>query len=488
MPALLGIDTLVHAEVQAHTLLGLRRFGAADQERFAAASGDRNPLHLDPVAARRTQAGERVVHGMHAVLWALETLAEAGFLEPSLAALRVRFRKFMPLDRDLGLRLVDRDGPVLHAAVVTEGATTIAIQLERGAPLSTGGSLSVQEIAMPDSPFAWSLEELPGRSGLIPIRTVPALPAAFPRLATLIGRGRLATLARLSALVGMVCPGLYSIFNELDIRITEDTGGRALTFHVDEVDERFRLARMHVGGGGIEGTVTATVRHPPVLQPTLGDLRSRVRPGEFEAVAAFVIGGSRGLGAVTARLIAAGGGRVILTYAQGAQDAREVASEFEPAACQVVHYDARAPAAQQLAGLKWPVNQLYYFATPPIFRQRRRHYAGDLFDEFCEIYLDGFADICATLDAQAEAGLTAFYPSSVAVSDRPAGMTEYAMAKAAGEVLCADLARTLRGLRVVVNRLPRVLTDQTAAGAATGADPVAVMLPILRNMRARCED
>jgi NAD(P)-dependent dehydrogenase (short-subunit alcohol dehydrogenase family) len=476
------------AEARSSALLGLHRFGAVDQERFAAISGDRNPLHLDPVVARRTQAGERVVHGMHAVLWALEALARAGFLAARPAALRVRFRKFMPLDRDVGLRVMRRNGPVLHAAVVAEGVTTVGIQVDYGVPFSTGAPLFAQEIPVPDSPLAWSLEELPGRSGLIPVRPTPALGAAFPRLAILIGPSRLAALTRLSALVGMVCPGLYSIFNEMDIRITEDTGSQVLTFHVDEVDERFRLARMHVLGSGIEGAVTATVRHPPIDQPTLGDLRSRVQPLEFGEAAALVIGGSRGLGAVTARLIAAGGGRVILTYAQGAQDAREVASEFDPAACQVLHYDAREPAAQQISGLKWRVNQLYYFATPPIFRQKRPHYAGDLFDEFCKIYLDGFADVCTTLAAQTGAELTAFYPSSVAVTDRPTGITEYAMAKAAGEVLCKDLARTVRGLRIVINRLPRILTDQTATGAATGADPVAVMLPILRNMRTRCED
>ena len=36
-----------------------------------------------------------------------------------------------------------------------------------------------------------------------------------------------------------------------------------------------------------------------------------------------------------------------------------------------------------------------------------------------------------------------FYPSTVFVQDRPQEMTEYAMSKAAGEILCADIARYL---------------------------------------------
>ena len=51
-----------------------RDFVAADQEHFAAVCGDRNPIHMDPVAARRTLVGFPVVHGVHALLWSLDSL------------------------------------------------------------------------------------------------------------------------------------------------------------------------------------------------------------------------------------------------------------------------------------------------------------------------------------------------------------------------------------------------------------------------------
>ena len=60
-----------------------RRFGMADQLSFAALSGDYNPMHVDALAARRTQAGAPVVHGMHAVLWALDALAGAELIGPA---------------------------------------------------------------------------------------------------------------------------------------------------------------------------------------------------------------------------------------------------------------------------------------------------------------------------------------------------------------------------------------------------------------------
>ena len=51
-------------------VLGSRRFAMEDVESFAELSGDFNPLHVDPVAARRALYGEVVVHGVHSLLWA----------------------------------------------------------------------------------------------------------------------------------------------------------------------------------------------------------------------------------------------------------------------------------------------------------------------------------------------------------------------------------------------------------------------------------
>jgi acyl dehydratase len=55
-------------------MIGAREFTYHDQEWFAAVSGDRNPMHVDAVEARRTIAHFPVVHGIHTLLWALDTL------------------------------------------------------------------------------------------------------------------------------------------------------------------------------------------------------------------------------------------------------------------------------------------------------------------------------------------------------------------------------------------------------------------------------
>src|SRR5206468_265033 len=48
------------------------RFTPADQQAFARLSGDFNPIHLDPVAARLVAAGAPIVHGVNLLLRALD--------------------------------------------------------------------------------------------------------------------------------------------------------------------------------------------------------------------------------------------------------------------------------------------------------------------------------------------------------------------------------------------------------------------------------
>jgi hypothetical protein len=83
--------------------------------------------------------------------------------------------------------------------------------------------------------------------------------------------------------------------------------------------------------------------------------------------------------------------------------------------------------------------------------------------------------------------LDVFYPSTTALeADGVRELTEYAAAKAAGETLCRTLSASTPGLRILVRRLPRVATDQTATILpAPALDPVEALLPVIREMHRR---
>jgi NAD(P)-dependent dehydrogenase (short-subunit alcohol dehydrogenase family) len=290
--------------------------------------------------------------------------------------------------------------------------------------------------------------------------------------------------------VGMICPGLHSLFAAFAVELVDGPRDQdGIGFRVSATDERFRMIKMNVAGSGISGSVQAFLRWPPIEQASLREIVKIVAPTEFVGGTALIIGGSRGLGALTAKIIAAGGGKVVVTYATGRTEAEQLAQEIRNNiahdACRVIPYDARQDAANQLGNLNADVSHLYYFATTPIARQKEALFVADLLDEFVEVYVKGFYDCCRFLGGHGSQVLTVFYPSSVFVENTPAAMTEYSMAKMAGEVLCASMNRSNASVRVIVSRLPRLLTDQTATvlPVETG-DPLEVMLPIIRRVQS----
>lgn len=474
---------------------GRRVFTLDDQEAFAAFSGDRNPMHVDPVAARRTQAGSCALHGVHAFLWALEALAAAGFPLRRLVAARVDFARFIALDRQVELALRS-DGEDLLAtgrltAELLQGDRRVVwLELRFAEPQPALAEADhFPRMTLPDAPAEPTPVGLQQAEGAFDPAPAAARMAArlFPCLTATLGLGRTVSLGLVSALVGMVVPGLYSILStiRLDFGACDEAPGW-LEYRVALSDLRFRMATIAVSGPGLSGSVGVFMRFPPVPAPTLEQAEARLSGREFADRQALVVGGSRGLGACAAKLIAAGGGSVALTYLSGLSEAEaicaEIADRYGPDRCAIVRYDCAADPARQLDTVPGSFTHVYYFATGPIADPSDGRFDRVRFDGFVDIYVAGFERLARTLvERQPETPLHMLYPSSAFVEMRPRSMTEYAMAKAAGEILCVDLARRHRSLTISTPRLPRVLTDQTATvPPVPSEDPVAVLLPILR--------
>ena len=119
----------------------------------------------------------------------------------------------------------------------------------------------------------------------------------FPYASSAIGSYRVAAIALLSRLVGMICPGLHSLFGGFAAELVDNSWDRdRIRFQVSATDERFRMVRMNISGMGIVGSVQAFVRWPPIAQAPLREIMTIVSPSEFAGSTALIIGGSRGLG------------------------------------------------------------------------------------------------------------------------------------------------------------------------------------------------
>lgn len=312
--------------------------------------------------------------------------------------------------------------------------------------------------------------------------------ARFPRLHQRIGAARVTGLMALSYFVGMVCPGLNSIFASVSLKFDAGAGdaGR-VTFSVDRYDDRFHL--FHVGLGGVfNGRLTAFQRPPPQSQPGIDEIATQIARDEFGGSRALVIGASRGLGETVAKMLAAGGADVTLTYAQGRDDAERVSAEINAR-----HADKSRTRRLDIAAPEWGAvpfaefDAIFIFATPRIGRKKAGLYASALLGEFIAAYADVLYELCLHIENLAlPQRIRVYAPSTVFIAERPEGFVEYAMAKAAMEVLIDEINRTFKRVSVLVTRLPRLSTDQTSSllKVSTG-DTIDALLPVVRAMTTR---
>lgn len=471
-----------------------REFDAASQARFAQLSCDYNPIHMDAVAARRTQAGGPIVHGIHSLLWLLEAIASSEIRPQRAASLKVQFRRPIYVGDVGSVEILQVTPETVRARIVIEGTETVVASIRFGQRRGITPPLADERTiptTPPASPHDLRFNEMGNCRGCLSFTSTTAqTEAMFPSATNCFGARQMTALVCSSCLVGMVVPGLHSLLVGLDVSFSDDvsTPADALQFAVTSAEPRFRLVRIGVRGGGLYGSVETVSRLPPVTQPSMTRARTLVAKDEFCGCTALIIGGSRGLGELTAKLIAAGGGRVVITYATGKHDAEAVSEEIKKAGaeCKTVPYDVREGATQQLAALGEQVPaHVYYFATPAIFRRKAGPFDLRRFAEFNSFYVASFLELVQACLHQRPDGISVFYPSSLSIDTRPADMTEYTMSKAAAEILCADMQLYLPGARVLTRRLPRLPTDQTASVAQVEtADPIQVMLPIVREMQS----
>jgi NADP-dependent 3-hydroxy acid dehydrogenase YdfG len=475
---------------------------AAQSLAFARLSGDFNPLHVDPVAARRLQFGGTVCHGVHLVLKSLDQAVAAGLVDLlRVQGVQVVFQSPALTGQWVDLVLTDQ-GSRWRMQGLREGRVLFSVLLPMGdaEPLVPAPAASaVEPGAMPmDRSFEVALAGPaagapgPALAGTLPTGMDAALFAdLFPALAAAAKAPLLAAeLLATTRVVGMECPGLHSVYCELKLaRAPSTDGGTGLHWAVNKADARFRKVRIGVQGQAWAGTLDAIFRDAPVLQASLADMAQHVGAQRFAGQRALVVGGSRGLGEVVVKLLLAGGAEVTLTYASGQAEAQAIQGQAQAAGrtCHTLQLDVtRLPDTAGLATLAaGRFTHLYYFATPAIAKGQPQQWSEALFERFQQFYVRGFMQLGLSLVATQAAGavpLRVLVPSSVFIDQPVRGFAEYGAAKAAGEAAAAHLALTGKA-RVLMPRLPRLRTDQNSDPADPDVqDPVPVMLQVLHDL------
>jgi hypothetical protein len=445
------------------SIIAKRSFTSDDIIWFAAASGDWNPVHVNSVHARRLLTGKQVVHGMFTLLWALEEYcSKSGEPMQSIAA---NFLQPVGVGDPLLLLKEEVELDCVRLVIRCKGDDVLTVLL------TTGGKHTDARPIL-DRPSRVSSEnntfsELKHSAGNITVIALQEdLIHEFSHAEQVMGSMPIASLLTLSRLVGMKCPGLHSLYTGLDININHSKNASEIDWSVIRHSVSHAPLRLSIDGGCIAGHLDAFVRPAPVSQVDIEKIAEDVKPTIFNKQVALVVGGSRGLGELTAKIVAAGGGHSVITYHQGNDDAERVKEEIIGwgGQCSVIQLDAEHPEAaiKNLNNMSLIPTHVYYFASPRIAMNKGDDFNLDLWRMFSSIFVEGFARVINCVKETYGTNLAAFYPSTVYIDEQLQEFSEYISAKTAGEKLCAHMTKHINGLQVLVKRLPRMPTDQTA--------------------------
>ncbi|MGB3223709.1 MAG: SDR family NAD(P)-dependent oxidoreductase [Desulforhopalus sp.] len=466
-----------------------RIFNSIDQQLFAELSADYNPLHMDNVAARRLLFGKQVVHGVHTLCWSIDCFLSEKDADVELITLKVNFLKSVGLDESITLDIND-DKPG-HAVIIARNESVSVMKVGISYVNRTkNSSLSKFEDALPGTEKCRIIHtsNVTDQKGSLKLYLHGlSFKRLFPHLYAKGNHFQFAWIIATTRLIGMHCPGLHSIYSELDTTFSHDLDcakNGEIVYTVKSFDQRFNLALLDLKGCGARGTIRAFIRPAPISQISAALSKSHVEKGLFKDQKALIIGGSRGLGEVTVKLLAAGGADIVFTYHQGAEDATQIVDEIRQAggSAEAILYDVCQNPKSLLANLpaNWQPSHLYYYATPFIFGGKKGVFNSSLFEKFCRFYVTGFSDVVTMLNNGNLKKI--LYPSTVALDEKPSDMCEYVLSKSAGEILCSYIEKNC-GISIFRPRIPRMSTDQTANLFSIRSEaPVPVLLEYLKTM------
>ena len=437
--------------------IGGRDFSLSDQLDFSDLSGDINPIHIDPLEARKTIAGECVVHGVNGVLWALECLLnrhgsipknlKIDFLKPIYIGIQVicfwsELEKTIKIvsEKDDVLVLIRYDDFINGSSHLENFPLPTLVELQ------SPKTISFNNLDL----GAKYKSEYGGQS--VRVRTL------YGQLSQYLGANTVYEVSVLSNIVGMQTPGLHSLFSKLEISFVDHEGSVAPFYQVTNKDERFGLIELIYTGCNLTSRIVAFER-PHHESKKCFEIEGLIPASiNLKEKRILIIGGSRGIGAAFARVSSMLGADVTITYSAGAIDAQNVCADIKShcnSIVKVISLDVTSPS--EIESFNFDFDILCYFASPKISRTKG-DFALSTFDNFYTFYCKSFEKIA--LQFSNSGGALIYWPSTMFLEQKIKGFNEYILAKEIGEKVCKNLEDETN-LKIITERLDKTKTDQT---------------------------
>lgn len=433
------------------------------------ASGDFNTIHTDSQEARRSFVGEQIVHGIHALLASFELYSQS--IKGNIYSFDARFISPIKLNSP-AIFYLSKD---LRSIRIEQGLELcVAIKLD--SEFSLEGETEDFTLKHQDMSKKFELEwTFRGSSEVVPL--------LFPTISALYGTSLIAEILSISDFIGMHTPGKNSLLTRVAGQFVE-MKNNVLRIKSVNYEPRIRKWSLEYLGNSLKARIEAIhLRSPDMRFYGMSEISKAVYSEEFSSVDALVIGGSRGLGEITAKLIAAGGGSSTITFNKGVNDANRICRELKNNGlnCRIENLDVNKPFSLPRGNF----NQIYYFASPKIEPEKTDVIRARKSQEYNHFFNVGFERLIEkVLDSKQQ--IVIVYPSTNFIDFPNTDFYEYTKAKINGERLCQK-DRLIKGLNVkfLCPRLPRLPTDQTVHLLEhVFEDPIKELLGVIREAKA----
>jgi len=478
-------------------------FSENDIERFAAWSGDHNPLHVDPEFARSAGYKQEVVHGVLLAIGALGSVRSRS--AAPLNALEIEFRGVVHPDAacdmeavlradDLSISLRQHDAEVAFLLGEFGGKTRSREEVDLSWIRVLEARFETEQFGKRAEPAHIDFADL--HSGMETMGVYATDPP--PEAATASGflkpiQARVLGLC--SYLSGMELPGLRSLSTRLSLQFAAPEIDENVLWYrarVIRLDRQSRILETSLEISTPDGRLVATGELHSYLRFTpavidFDSLAARVKPAarQLAGKVALVCGGSRGLGANLAAALALAGCRVYASYRNETAAAEQLAKKLtgRGLAVEFLQGDAGNPAwcVSAFELIRARHGQLDILALNACTPPATYRLTADRLPQFDQYVISNLrlasTPLATFLPLLDESRGTVICSSSSFVTDPQPGLAHFVALKQAVEgTLCAAL-RDASNVDAIIVRSPKLLTssNDSPAGAcdAIATDQVA---------------
>ena len=229
---------------------------------------------------------------------------------------------------------------------------------------------------------------------------------------------------------------------------------------------KFLPVNISLNSSGLSGRLSAFYRAEAVKQISIKELSKKIDKKNCAYQNILVIGGSRGIGEITAKLLSFRNANLKITYNKGLNDADRITNEIN-------EFGFRATSSylnildfkllENFININEHFDQIYFYASPRIKNSRNKIFDYDLYENYNEYYIKPLIKLTKILSKIKNKKSKIFFPSTIFIDEeKNNSFKEYQASKLLGELIGENINSKFENISIFSSRLPRLLTDQTA--------------------------